>query len=92
MKTMRTTMFLLIALAITQFTNAQKRDLDNFRPRDQRGINVFEEPKDTTTTFENLKVRIGGASTLQYQSINHENSGAVPLVELGDNFNLATAN
>jgi len=92
MKTMRTTLFLLIALAITQLTNAQKRDLDNFRPRDQRGINVFEEPKDTVTSFENLKVRIGGASTLQYQSINHENSGAVPLVPLGDNFNLATAN
>lgn len=92
MKTMKTTLFLLIALAITQFTNAQKRDLDNFKPRDQRGINVFEEPKDTATTFENIKVRIGGASTLQYQSINHENSGAVPLVPLGDNFNLATAN
>jgi len=92
MKTMRTTLFLLVALAITQITNAQKRDLDNFRPRDQRGINVFEEPKDTATTFENVKVRIGGASTLQYQSINHENSGAVDLVELGDNFNLATAN
>jgi hypothetical protein len=92
MKTMKTTMFLLIGLVITQLSFAQNRDLDNFRPRDQRGINVFEEPKDTVTSFENLKVRIGGASTLQYQSINHENSGAVPLVPLGDNFNLATAN
>jgi len=92
MKTMRTMVFLLIGLAVTQFTTAQKRDLDNFRPRDQRGINVFEEPKDTATTFENLKVRLGGASTLQFQAIDHENSGAVPLVPLGDNFNLATAN
>jgi hypothetical protein len=92
MKTMKTTLFLLIGLAITQLSFAQIRDLDNFRPRDQRGINVFEEPKDTDTSFENIKVRIGGASTLQYQSINHENSGAVPLATLGDNFNLATAN
>ncbi len=92
MKTMKTTVFLLIALAITQLTNAQKRDLDNFRPRDQRGVTMFEAPKDTTSTFDGVKVRIGGASTLQFQAIDHENNGAVPLIALGDNFNLATAN
>nr|WP_073192714.1 hypothetical protein [Psychroflexus salarius] len=89
---MKTTVFLLIALAITQLTNAQKRDLDNFRPRDQRGVTMFEAPKDTTSTFDGVKVRIGGASTLQFQAIDHENNGAVPLIALGDNFNLATAN
>jgi len=92
MNTMKTTILLLMVLAISQMTKAQERDLENFRPRDQRGVDVFESPKDTTSTFENVKVRLGGASTLQYQSINHENSGAVPLVDLGDNFNLATAN
>ncbi len=92
MKTIKASVILLIALVITQFTNAQKRDLDNFRPRDQRGINVFEAPKDTVTTFDGIKVRIGGASTLQFQAIDHENNGAVPLIALGDNFNLATAN
>lgn len=92
MKTMKTMLLVLIGLAITQLSYAQKRDLDNFRPRDQRGINVFEDPKDEETSFENLKVRIGGASTLQFQALDHMNSGAVPLVDLGSNFNLATAN
>ncbi len=68
------------------------RNLDNYRQPDRRGVNVFEAPKDTLTSFENLKVRIGGAFALQFQALDHENSGAVGLVEIGDNFNLATAN
>ena len=71
---------------------AQKRNLDNYRQPDKNGINVFEAPKDTLSTFENVKVRIGGASTLQYQALDHYNSGAVPLAGIGYNFNLATAN
>src|SRR5690606_33560412 len=73
---------------------AQNRDLDNYRLPDQRGINVFEAPKDTISTFDGVKVRIGGASTIQYQAIDHQNSGAVglELKEIGYNFNLATAN
>jgi hypothetical protein len=35
---------------------------------------------------------MGSASTLQYQSLSHSNSGAVALKEIGGNFNLATAN
>lgn len=68
------------------------RSLDNYREPDKNGIHVFEAPKDTATTFDGLKVRIGGSSTLQFQSLDHENSGAVDLVEIGSNFNLATAN
>ncbi|APS37800.1 MULTISPECIES: hypothetical protein [Salegentibacter] len=70
---------------------AQDRDLDNYRAPDKRGINVFEAPKDTITDFDGVKVRVGGASTIQFQAIDHENSGE-PLIEIGDNFNLATAN
>lgn len=69
-----------------------KRDLDNFRYRDQRGINQFEAPKDTTVTFDGINVRIGGASTLQFQALSQEGEGPVELVDLGNNFNLATAN
>lgn len=73
---------------------AQNRDLDNYRLPDQRGVNVFEAPKDTISTFDGVKVRIGGASTLQYQAIDHENAGTLglELKEIGYNFNLATAN
>lgn len=92
MKTLKFTLLICLTLAFSFNSFAQKRDLDNFRPRDQRGINVFEAPKDTVSTFDGIKVRIGGASTLQFQAIDHENNGAVPLIALGDNFNLATAN
>jgi hypothetical protein len=71
---------------------AQNRNLDNFRQPDKNGINVFEAPKDTISTFDGVKVRVGGSSTLQLQALSHENSGTVPLKEIGTNFNLATAN
>ena len=68
------------------------RDLDNYRQPDKRGINVFEAPKDTASTFNGVKVRVGGSSTIQLQALKHENSGAVALQDIGTNFNLATAN
>ncbi|MCB0465570.1 MAG: hypothetical protein KDC78_07835 [Aequorivita sp.] len=76
------------------------RDLDNFRYPDQRGVDQFEAPKDTASTFTGVNVRIGGASTIQFQALNHESTGMpldedgnpVPLIEIGDNFNLPTAN
>ncbi|MBO0323683.1 hypothetical protein J0X14_15345 [Muricauda sp. CAU 1633] len=71
---------------------SQSRQLDNFRSPDKNGVNVFEAPKDTVSTFDGVKVRVGGSSTLQFQALDHENSGAVELIEIGDNFNLATAN
>jgi hypothetical protein len=92
-------------LAGFSFHAQSKRDLDNFRKPDQRGINVFEDPKDTISSFDELKVRVGGSFALQYQALNQENFGTVnqsdvlnqngkylSLVELGSNFNLATAN
>ncbi|WP_028376727.1 hypothetical protein [Leeuwenhoekiella sp. MAR_2009_132] len=78
--------------------NAQaqsQRDFDNYRSPDKRGVNQFEAPKDTVSTFDGLHVRIGGASALQFQAIDHENSGNAltpVLQEIGNNFNLATAN
>lgn len=68
------------------------RDLNNYRFPDKRGVSEFEAPKDTADDFDGLKVRIGGASTLQFQALDHENPGNVELIEIGDNFNLATAN
>ncbi|MBO2543225.1 hypothetical protein J0871_02235 [Salegentibacter sp. BDJ18] len=79
---------------------AQDRDLDNYRAPDKRGINVFEAPKDTITDFDGVKVRVGGASTMQFQALDHESSGQWSnedgsvgrLPEIGANFNLPTAN
>lgn len=68
------------------------RDMQYYRQPGKEGINVFEAPKTTDVAFDGVKVRIGGASTLQFQGITHDNSGAVPLDSLSNNFNLATAN
>lgn len=93
MKTIFKNSILIVALALGLGLNAQNRKLDNFREPDKNGVNVFESPKDTTSTFENIKVRIGGSFALQYQAIDHENAdGAAALMPISNNFNLATAN
>lgn len=92
MKTTKRIVLGFVALLVGAVSFAQNRNLDNFRSPDKDGINVFEAPKDTASTFENVKVRIGGAYTIQFQSVDHENSGGVELIEIGDNFNLATGN
>lgn len=85
--------FSILALAfIGVQAQAQDRDLNNYRLPDQRGINQFEDPKDSITDFDGLKVRLGGAFAIQFQALDHENSGNIPLMEIGDNFNLPTAN
>ena len=84
---------ILLGVILTGFSfYAQNRNLDNYRQPDKNGLNVFESPKDSVSTFDGVKVRIGGSSTLQFQAIDNENSGAVPLATIGSNFNLATAN
>ena len=93
MKTFIKFSLVVAALGLSTGIQAQNRDLDNFRQPDKRGINVFESPKDTASTFDGVKVRVGGASTLQYQALDHENAtGATALIPIGNNFNLATAN
>lgn len=84
-----------------------KRSLNNFKEPNKEGINVFEAPKDTAVVkaFDGVTVRIGGSSTLQFQALDHSNGymdagtdetspwfGELPLIEIGNNFNLATAN
>lgn len=87
----------LVALMATSI-QAQKinfnRNIDNFRYPDKRGVNVFESPKDTTTTFEGVNVRVGGSFALQYQQIENENADLTgyEIKSAGKNFNLATAN
>ena len=90
--TLKLVSFLIIVTMGLGLFAQNKRDLDNYRQPDKRGINVFEAPKDSVSTFDDINVRIGGSSTLQFQALSHENSDAAPLKEIGSNFNLATAN
>lgn len=96
----------LLALFLGNFAFSQEFPIDNMKPRDQRGINVFENPKDTISTFDHLRVRIGGAFAIQFQGLQHENKAVPDIVDQGkpseynrnqlyplsNNFNLPTAN
>lgn len=74
--------------------------VQNIRPRNASGINVFETPKNDGP-FEGVQLRFGGAFVQQFQGIKHENkanariAGGVnqnQLAELGYGFNTAVAN
>lgn len=62
------------ALFFAGLGNAQQFPIDNLNPRDQISINAFENPKDSTTVYDGIKVRVGGAFALQFQGIQHENN------------------
>lgn len=90
----------IAALLTVNFGLAQEK-FDNLKPRDKDGINVFENPKDSVTTFDHLRVRVGGAFALQFQGIEHKSDAAPVMVNgvntnqlynIGNNFNLPTAN
>jgi hypothetical protein len=94
MKTLITTITTLLLMVFFAETNAQaqdNRDLQYYRSPDQNGLNIFEAPKVTNIQFDGVKVRLGGANTLQFQALDHSNSGA-EIFDIGPNFNLATSN
>ncbi|HEX7088919.1 MAG TPA: hypothetical protein VF192_02215 [Longimicrobiales bacterium] len=75
--------------------------IQHIRPADQRGINVFEPPKDDATPFQGFRIDFGGAFTTQFQSMTHSNRAAPnvvdgvnvnELVDIGWGVNLPTAN
>ncbi len=91
----------IAAVALFAIGTAQAQQLQNWRSYDKNGVNVFEPKKDTTATFTEVKVKVGGAFALQFQGIKHENNADPNIVNgvntnelfhIGNNFNLATAN
>lgn len=79
---------------------AQQPNIQFFRYNDKRGLNVFETTKDDTIAYDDFKIRLGGAFTMQYQGLTHSNDaddiaqagGGNFLVPLTSNFNLPNAN
>ena len=76
-------------------------EIQHVRAYDQRGLNVFESPKDDKIPFGGYKLQWGGAFTQQYQNLTHENTAAPKLVagvdqnklyNLGQGVNNAEAN
>jgi hypothetical protein len=84
-----------LAILITPLSLvAQERnqtEVANLRPYDQSGINVFEAPKDTNTTFDKIKVNWGAGFTQSFQGLKHENT-AKNLYKISPGFNTANAN
>jgi hypothetical protein len=77
--------------------------LQNVRPNDQRGLNVFEAPKDDGVPYTGFKVSFGAAFTQQFQGLDHSNTAAPrtapnstvnqnQLIQVGHGFNNAVAN
>jgi polyisoprenoid-binding protein YceI len=85
------------------FTMLPPITLQHVRPNDQRGINVFEAPKDDGVPYTGFKVSFGAAFTQQFQGLGHENTAAPKiaagatvdqnqLIQVGHGFNNAVAN
>lgn len=90
-------------LALPALTTAQvlRSPIQYFRPYDQRGVNVFETPKQDSVAYEGFAVRLGASFKQGYQNIKHENYvgnvGITPvqtnqLIEQAGGFPLASAN
>ncbi len=71
--------------------NAQQGEMQYFREAGQDGLNIFETTKNNEVEFNGLSVKVGGDFAMQFQGISHTNAGDT-LPDLGNNFNLPTAN
>ena len=76
-------------------------DISHIRSADQRGVNVFEPPKDDSVPFTGFALSIGGAFTQEFQGLAHQNTASPvmlagvntnQLMTIGHGFNNAVAN
>ncbi|HET7460230.1 MAG TPA: hypothetical protein VFJ82_03245, partial [Longimicrobium sp.] len=83
------------------FGTAQTITIQNFRPIDRRGLNVFEAPKNDGVPYDGFKLMLGGAFTQDFQTIDHSNTATPVIVggvntnqlaDIGPGFNNAVAN
>ena len=61
-------------------TTAPSVEMQNYRPEDKRGINIFEAPKDEGIGYDGFKLQWGAAFTQQFQGLDHSNTAAPALV------------
>ena len=76
-------------------------EIDHIRPNDQRGVNMFESPKESQVPFTGFALSFGGAFTQEFQGLAHQNAAAPvmvsgvnsnQLITIGHGFNNAVAN
>ncbi|MGF1925981.1 MAG: hypothetical protein ACQUHE_17535, partial [Bacteroidia bacterium] len=88
MKTKLAIAFAIISMGY--FTKLQAQ-VNNLRPYDKSGINIFEPAKDSTAVFDKLKVQFGAGFTQSFQGLKHENASG-GLYKITPGFNTANAN
>jgi hypothetical protein len=75
--------------------------IQHLRPADQRGVNIFEAPKNDGIPYTGFRLDFGAAFTQQFQGLQHENTAqpvivaganTTSLLNIGNGFNNATAN
>ena len=76
-------------------------EINHVRLADQRGVNVFEPPKESQVDFRGFVLSFGGAFTQEFQGLEHSNTATPVLVNnvntnqlmtIGKGFNNAVAN
>ncbi|GLB49018.1 hypothetical protein [Neptunitalea lumnitzerae] len=83
---------LLVMVLVTGTGLAQETEMGYYNEPGKKSINKFETTKVDSAAFDKVKVRVGGAFALQFQGLEHSNESGVPLADIGNEFNLATAN
>ena len=93
--------FALALAAAPLLAVSASAQIQNIRPVDQRGINMFESPKTDTTTFKKVEIGWGGAFEQDFQNLTHTNTATSVLVNgvnknalmpIGPGFTTAMAN
>lgn len=76
-------------------------EIQHLRPQDQRGLTMFEPPKNDGVPFEGFKLDWSAAFAQQFQALSHSNTAAPKLLDgvdanelmdIGAGFNNASAN
>jgi hypothetical protein len=77
-------------------------EIQHMRASDQRGLNVFESPKEPGAAYTGFKLSWGGAFAQQFQNLTHRNAAITKpnadgvdvnqLIPIGSGFNNADAN
>ena len=65
---------------VSFLSTAPAIEMQNYRPEDKRGINIFEAPKDESVEYAGFKLQWGAAFTQQFQGLDHSNTAAPRLV------------
>ncbi|HUF26002.1 MAG TPA: hypothetical protein VMM18_03375 [Gemmatimonadaceae bacterium] len=53
-------------------------EIQHVPPLDQRGLNVFETPKEAVVPFDGFKLSFGAAFTQQMRGLNHNAADSIP--------------